>query len=370
MLGWYVRVGVLRHAPNLERVSTALRITWCCCLVLAGTGWYPTVQVRSNGHQPSTTYLPIDLPTATVTTHYLPAHSCTQGPGPSLSLFPRAARSFILPFSRFAIMHSMNERLKGLGFGKRKSTPPATPPPPGQPSQPPPSQIPQQPLRAGPTSSVAPSSASVASLSMNHPAGGNRPPSYSANFPQGPSLVGRTSPLHRVAAHTPPTQMVGGPPPINTGLPVSNYAPQLPPVGSGPPMGGPPGYGGQQTGYPAGPSQPSQSGAGPIQQYQRGNPAAEVEGNSRSKAQLIVGIDFVSMPRHARHARHARHLVCLTDTSANRALLSRALLLPLPRVAKPRRTSSLNGLEPDRTRSKRWNTPHHERRRRTMGLPD
>jgi hypothetical protein len=60
----------------------------------------------------------------------------------------------------------------------------------------------------------------------------------------------------------------------------------------GPQGGGPPGFGGAQ-GYPPGAPPPP---GGPIaQQFQRGNPAAEVEGQSRSKAQLIVGIDFVSI---------------------------------------------------------------------------
>lgn len=64
---------------------------------------------------------------------------------------------------------------------------------------------------------------------------------------------------------------------------------QMPP---GMPQGGPPGFG-QPTGYPPGPP----PAGGPIaQQFQQGNPAAEVEGASRSKAQLIVGIDFVSSP--------------------------------------------------------------------------
>jgi hypothetical protein len=57
-------------------------------------------------------------------------------------------------------------------------------------------------------------------------------------------------------------------------------------------MGGPPppGFGGQ-AGYPPGAPPPP---GGPIaQQFQRTNPAAEVEGASKSKAQLIVGIDFV-----------------------------------------------------------------------------
>ena len=56
--------------------------------------------------------------------------------------------------------------------------------------------------------------------------------------------------------------------------------------------GGPPGYGAGPTGYPP-PAPPQQTG--PIAPYGR-NTAAEVEGNSRSKAQLIVGIDFVSNP--------------------------------------------------------------------------
>lgn len=61
----------------------------------------------------------------------------------------------------------------------------------------------------------------------------------------------------------------------------------------GPPPGGPPGFGGQ-VGYPPGAPPPP---GGPIaQQFRAGNPAAEVEGASKSKAQLIVGIDFVSSP--------------------------------------------------------------------------
>lgn len=83
--------------------------------------------------------------------------------------------------------------------------------------------------------------------------------------------------------------MVGGPPPINTGAPVAGYPPQqIPPqMQGGPPVaGGPPGYTGAG-GYGAPPGQSL-----PTATY--GRPAAEVEGSSRSKAQLIVGIDFVS----------------------------------------------------------------------------
>ncbi|KAH7176618.1 hypothetical protein EDB81DRAFT_633807 [Dactylonectria macrodidyma] len=130
---------------------------------------------------------------------------------------------------------------------------------------------------------------------MNHPGSGNRPPSYSANFPPGQVPIGRTSPLVN-QNRTPPSQMVGGPPPINTGAPVG-YPPNMNPMGQGPPpMGGPPGFGQQQPppvqGYPPAGGPPPPQG-GPIgQQFGRGNPAAEVEGASRSKAQLIVGIDF------------------------------------------------------------------------------
>lgn len=129
---------------------------------------------------------------------------------------------------------------------------------------------------------------------MNHPGAGPRPPSYTANYQNGPPPpVGRESPLtHQGPARTPPSQMVGGPPPINTGAPVSGYPPQMagqpgahPPPGV---AGGPPGY---ATGYP--PPAPPLAPPNPMAQY--GRPAAEVEGNSRSKAQLIVGIDFVSI---------------------------------------------------------------------------
>ncbi|KAF6819880.1 Heat shock 70 kDa protein 12A 2 [Colletotrichum musicola] len=196
-------------------------------------------------------------------------------------------------------MSFSNSRLKGFGFGKRKSTasiqtpdpnqtPSPTPPPQGHPSGAP--QIPQQiPVRPG---SIA-SQSSVSIAPMNHPGAGNRPPSYSANYPPGggPPPIGRTSPLtNQGPTRTPPSQMVGGPPPINTGAPVAGYPPQLPPIGSqGHPMGGPPQYGGGGGGgYP--PPGPPQGP--PMAQYQRGGSAAEVEGNSRSKAQLIVGIDF------------------------------------------------------------------------------
>ncbi|KAK1976692.1 hypothetical protein LZ30DRAFT_602967 [Colletotrichum cereale] len=199
-------------------------------------------------------------------------------------------------------MSFSNSRLKGFGFGKRKSTASIqtpdpnqatspTPPPQGGHSSGAPQIPPQLPLRPGSIAST--SSASIAP--MNHSGPGNRPPSYSANYPSGgppPPPIGRTSPMTgQGPARTPPSQMVGGPPPINTGgAPVAGYPPQLPPVGGqGHPMGGPPQYGGGGGGYP--PPGPPQGG-GPLAPFQRGGSAAEVEGNSRSKAQLIVGIDF------------------------------------------------------------------------------
>lgn len=223
-------------------------------------------------------------------------------------------------------MSSMNSRFKSFGFGKRKSaasiqTPEGLTPSP----TPPPGQIPQQPYHQHqhqqhihqhphpqqqpppPSHTPAPSvgasvgaSSSTASLPMNHPGPGNRPPSYSANFPPGQIPVGRTSPLVNQQNRTPPSQMVGGPPPINTGAPVG-YPPGMAPMGQGPPqMGVPTGFQQQQPppiqGYPPAGGPPPPQG-GPIgQPYRPGaNPAAEVEGASRSKAQLIVGIDFVRL---------------------------------------------------------------------------
>ncbi|RCI08749.1 hypothetical protein L249_4728 [Ophiocordyceps polyrhachis-furcata BCC 54312] len=178
-------------------------------------------------------------------------------------------------------MSSRNSRLKGFGFGKRKSAasiqttvegvPPSSTPPPGQ----------QQISLPGPTPPLGAAS-STTSLPMNHPTPGNRPPSYSANY----IPVDRSSPHQQGHSRTPPSQMVGGPPPINTGAPAAyplNMAP--PTMGGAPPAGGPPGFGGP-TGYPP-------AGPPPVtQQFPRTSVAAEVEGASKSKAQLIVGIDF------------------------------------------------------------------------------
>ncbi|KAI1160953.1 actin-like ATPase domain-containing protein [Nemania serpens] len=213
-------------------------------------------------------------------------------------------------------MNSLNSRFKGFGIGKRKSTasidsPPVSSTPPAQITHAypagaaPPQQLPPQipPQVSPPTSQPgppgpAPTAASIASSSqathiMNHPGGGPRPPSYTGNFQQSAQApLGRTSPLTQNPTRTPPTQMVGGPPPINTGAPVSGYPPPMhmqpgaQPAPGGP--GGPTGY--PPAAYPQPAPAPQQQPTNAMASY--GRPAAEVEGNSRSKAQLIVGIDF------------------------------------------------------------------------------
>lgn len=138
-----------------------------------------------------------------------------------------------------------------------------------------PSQQPPQPFGSAPLGTQQPGT-------MNHNIpGAPRPPSYSPGYPPpGGSLTGGPP-------RAPPSQMTGGPPPINTGAPVAGYPPQMQIPGGPPVMGGPPSYNGAPPqGYGQAPPPQSIPAA-------YGRPAAEVEGSSRSKAQLIVGIDFV-----------------------------------------------------------------------------
>ncbi|KAB2577709.1 Heat shock protein Hsp70 [Lasiodiplodia theobromae] len=167
-------------------------------------------------------------------------------------------------------MSSMNARFKNLVSGSRRrssnnvaaqnTTP--TPPP-------------------GSTSSLSPpsnASSSNTSLPMNpnNPLG--RPPSYTYAPPGQQHLAAGT--------HPPRTSSPMPPPPINTAQ--GHYPPQGQMYGQPPPAGPPgyppqaqqPGYGGYGNPPPAGP-----------QAYARPQ-AVEVEGAGRSKAQLIVGIDF------------------------------------------------------------------------------
>lgn len=144
----------------------------------------------------------------------------------------------------------MSSRFKSFGFrNKHKPPPNSTPIIPPAPSSPPPSGH----------------SSSTTSLPMNpqqpQPQLG-RPPSYTNNRPTSPMVHGQQQP-----------------PPITTNL---QYNPNAP-------LHGPPGYGMQQQQQQMAPSiAPSLSNT----QYPGRNPAVEVEGGGRSKAQLIVGIDF------------------------------------------------------------------------------
>ncbi|KAI9641901.1 hypothetical protein NHQ30_009769 [Ciborinia camelliae] len=184
-------------------------------------------------------------------------------------------------------MSSMNTRWKkSLGIGsKRKSSAnnisTAIPQNPTSTSSSPQlAQLPGQPTLPAQTAS-----SSTASLPMNHPGGtGVRPPSYSNQY----TPVRRTtSPMAQGTPRTPPTQMMGGPPPINTAA-TGGYPPQQGGMGGPPPPAGPPQYN-HPPQYGAG-GAPMQGGVGG--QYGSRNNAVEVEGAGKSKAQLIVGIDF------------------------------------------------------------------------------
>jgi hypothetical protein len=172
-------------------------------------------------------------------------------------------------------MDLMNSRLKNFGFGsKRKSSAPLTTP---QSSlQPPtPNGTSNTPPPGGNNSSSTSLPAARDSMNQNQL---GRPPSYTYNPGARP-----TSPLPP-GGQPAPQQAAHHPPPINT----SGFPGGHPAQGMGAPA--PPGYGG---GYP-------QPGAAPhgaphgLAQYGNRGPAVEVEGAGRSKAQLIVGIDFVS----------------------------------------------------------------------------
>jgi hypothetical protein len=184
----------------------------------------------------------------------------------------------------------MNSRFKGLGFGSKRKSSANVP----TIAQNPTSSAPQLPQLTGrPLASTA--SSSTTSLPMNHPGAGGRPPSYTNNYAPAPAAVGRTtSPMASGTPRTPPTQMMGGPPPINTAA--SGYPPghaNAGGMGAPPPAGGPPQYGPPQYGTPGAPPGGASMAAA---QYQNRNNAVEVEGAGRSKAQLIVGIDFVKTP--------------------------------------------------------------------------
>lgn len=162
-------------------------------------------------------------------------------------------------------MDLMSSRFKSFTFGKNRNKHSSSPVAPPQPTS---NQSSNTLVPASSTSpSSPPSASSTTSLPMNNQNTLGRPPSYTYNS------VGRpTSPM------PPGQQLAHHPPPLNTNLQYGQAPVQ--------PMGAPPGYGLQQQvphGMAPGMPQP---------QYGVRNPAVEVEGAGRSKAQLIVGIDF------------------------------------------------------------------------------
>ena len=219
----------------------------------------------------------------------------------------------------------MNSRFKGFGgFGSRRL-----------PSKNNVSSVPQQPS----TTTLAPSAStnglnhtppgstsSTTSLPMNPPQNGlGRPPSYTYN-PNAPRAQSPMPPQQPVTHH---------PPPINTGA-----YPQGHPALGGAPQ--PPGYGGgyaQNQGMSA--PQPT------LGQYGGRGQAVEVEGAGRSKAQLIVGIDFV-------RKTSSNALALPSPLTHSRAPPFRVSHLRLRQTPKRKKTSSQNGLVQEIRPNKRY----------------
>ncbi|PTU22939.1 hypothetical protein P175DRAFT_0522019 [Aspergillus ochraceoroseus IBT 24754] len=181
-------------------------------------------------------------------------------------------------------MDLMSSRFKSFSFGKRNkhqnnvaaAQPVANPStrtliPPSHPSTVPPTSTPSATSTTSASSPPSGHSSSTTSLPMNNQNPMGRPPSYTYN-----TMAGRpTSPMppgQQMAAHHAP--------PLNTtNMPYGQQPVQ--------PLGAPPGYGlPQPVGHGMGQGVPQSQAP-----YGMRNPA-EVEGAGRSKAQLIVGIDF------------------------------------------------------------------------------
>ncbi|KAH2311142.1 hypothetical protein KXV47_004743 [Aspergillus fumigatus] len=166
-------------------------------------------------------------------------------------------------------MDLMSSRFKSFGFKRNKNnssvsvsaTQVASPSPSTHTLVAPPSTA------TSPSSPPSGHSSSSTSLPMNNQNTLGRPPSYTYNTAGRP-----TSPM------PPGQQLAHHPPPLNSNVQYGHQPVQ--------PVGAPPGYPLQQPvphGIPPSLPQP---------QYNVRNPAVEVEGAGRSKAQLIVGIDF------------------------------------------------------------------------------
>ena len=185
-------------------------------------------------------------------------------------------------------MSSMNARFKNLVGSRRRSSNNVSPQNITTPQQQRPSSLSPQ------GSNNSSSTTSLPAMNPQNPLG--RPPSYTYAPPGG--LAPQQQQQH--GRSTSPM-----PPPINTGAaPAHGYPPQGQMYQQAPqgPPGYPPQQQQQQAGYAAGYAAPPQATppapAGP-QSYSRPG-AVEVEGAGRSKAQLIVGIDFVSIAVIAR----------------------------------------------------------------------
>lgn len=168
----------------------------------------------------------------------------------------------------------MNSRFKGFGpFGSKRTPPRNNVSLPQQPSTP--TLAPSTSTNGLGAHTPPGSTSSTTSLPMNPPQNGlGRPPSYTYN-PNAPNPNRAQSPM-------PPQQQVAHhQPPVNTGA----YSQGHPALGGTPQ---PPGYGGGY-GQAQGMSAPQPT----LGQYGGRSQAVEVEGAGRSKAQLIVGIDFV-----------------------------------------------------------------------------
>lgn len=173
-------------------------------------------------------------------------------------------------------MDLMSSRWKSFGFRKRDSSS-------NHPKSPSPTTTVQPPQIPNPSTHtlVAPPTANGATSPSSPP---SHTSSSSTSLPMNPqqqqNALGRppSYPYGRATSPLPPTQLASHPPPLNTNMQYTQPAVQH--------VGAPPGYGIQQPLAP-----PSVPPSMPQPQYLR-NPAVEVEGSNRSKAQLIVGIDF------------------------------------------------------------------------------
>ncbi|MCJ1481216.1 hypothetical protein MMC06_001372, partial [Schaereria dolodes] len=174
------------------------------------------------------------------------------------------------------LMDLMNSRLRSLGFGsKRKSSQPNIVTTPNH-------HTALTPVTSnGTVHTPTGSTSSTTSLpTMNSQPAGNglgRPPSYTYN-PNGPRAQSPMPPgAQQAVSHHPPPINTNPYPQGNTGHPALHGSNQ------------PPGYGG---GYQAGGGGGGVHGGPPAPSLGHHRSTVEMEGTGRSKAQLIVGIDF------------------------------------------------------------------------------